>query len=288
MRLSVVVPAHNPAPRELERLYRALLDQTMPDFEVLVVDDGSTRADYRLLRDPRFRVIRLERNQGPGLARNHGVALARCERIYFTDADCAPAPGTLERVVASLECEDLVAGDTITRARSFFGRSVACLGLPGGGAVGFHNVWKVDEQGYALSLSTCNLGLTRRAFLLVGGFDATLPVPSGEDTLFAQKALSLGLRIKYDPAQVVWHAERSTWEAFMAWQINRGRGGFHLVRRLGLLRLLASCRPQVLGQVLYRAGLRHGPLVLFLMLASLVLLLLGYLRERGMPQTSQA
>ena len=72
--ISVVVPSYNPRREDLERLYRSLVSQTYGDFEVIIVDDGSDDSSYDLLDDPRFRVIRRERNSGPAACRNAGAA----------------------------------------------------------------------------------------------------------------------------------------------------------------------------------------------------------------------
>ncbi len=100
---SIVVPAYNSAGTITETL-RSLLRQTFADFELIVVDDGSTDGTAeRIARfdDPRLRVIR-QRNRGLAGAHNTGIAAARGAYIGFCDADDLWLPEKLERHVDHL------------------------------------------------------------------------------------------------------------------------------------------------------------------------------------------
>ena len=99
-RATVVVATHNRAYR-LSLLLHALRAQTLPrqEFEVVVVDDGSTDSTPLLLADAErsgdldLRVLRREPAAGPATARNMGWRIARAPIIAFTDDDCRPSPG---------------------------------------------------------------------------------------------------------------------------------------------------------------------------------------------------
>lgn len=98
--LSVVVPLYNKRNYVL-RCLESIQRQTMPDFEAIVVDDGSTDGgaeQARRIGDSRFRVITQD-NAGPGAARNHGAAEARADIVAFLDADDEWAPDFLEAVI---------------------------------------------------------------------------------------------------------------------------------------------------------------------------------------------
>ena len=90
-RVSVVVPLYNKA-RFIGRCLDSILAQSFSDFEVIVVDDGSTDASLELARvyqrDPRVRVVS-QQNAGPGAARNRGAQEARGEFLEPLDADDA-------------------------------------------------------------------------------------------------------------------------------------------------------------------------------------------------------
>ncbi|MBI1319597.1 MAG: glycosyltransferase [Candidatus Hydrogenedens sp.] len=239
--ISVVVPSYNPRPEHLRALYESLLAQTWTHFEVIVVDDASPEADYALLQDERFRVVRQPENRGPAAARNRGAAEAKHDWLFFTDTDCTLAPDCLERVSAGLAHDAIIMGDTRTRVETLFGRCVALLGFPGGGALGFHRVWRVDEAGYTRSFSSCNLAFHKALFESLGRFNETFPVAGGEDTVLARHAVETGHRIRYAPHQIVYHVERPDLRGFLRWQIIRGRGNYYIKRHVpevgGYLRL---------------------------------------------------
>jgi glycosyltransferase involved in cell wall biosynthesis len=96
---SVVIPTFNRrdlVPRAIE----SVLSQTSDDFEIIVVDDGSTDDTGDVVRgiaDPRIRLVSLTRNQGPAAARNAGIAVARGELISLLDSDDEYLPTFLER-----------------------------------------------------------------------------------------------------------------------------------------------------------------------------------------------
>jgi len=85
--VSVIIPAFNRA-WCLEATLQSVLDQTFKNFEVIVVDDGSTDGTLDLLRQfPQVRVHRWEDNRGVSAARNLGITMARGEWICFLDSD---------------------------------------------------------------------------------------------------------------------------------------------------------------------------------------------------------
>jgi len=103
-RISIVVPLYNRA-RYVPRFARSISDQTFEDFEVIVVDDGSTDDSGQIaeqIRDSRFRVIHQE-NRGVGAARNRGIRESTAELIAFLDADDEWDPLFLKSVVTLAE-----------------------------------------------------------------------------------------------------------------------------------------------------------------------------------------
>ncbi len=103
MKVSVIIPLYNKS-ATIERTIASVRAQSFRDFELIVVDDGSTDgsaskvtgADVRLIRQP---------NAGPGAARNRGVREARGAYLAFLDADDEWLPGYLEKSVQLLDAQ---------------------------------------------------------------------------------------------------------------------------------------------------------------------------------------
>lgn len=103
MSVSVIVPLYNKR-AYITRALDSIAAQTLKEFEVIVVDDGSTDGSRQLAEtypDTRFRVIS-QLNQGPGGARNTGIANAEGDIVAFLDADDEWLPGYLETNVKLL------------------------------------------------------------------------------------------------------------------------------------------------------------------------------------------
>ena len=107
---SVIVPVHNTASL-LDACLDSVLRQTQREIEVIVVDDGSTDESLEVClalaaQDERIRVVQQE-NQGPGAARNRGLALARGEYVYFLDSDDIIDPDLLDTCYRACKAHDL-------------------------------------------------------------------------------------------------------------------------------------------------------------------------------------
>lgn len=100
MRVSVIVPLYNKG-QTIQRSLESITAQTFPDFEGIIVDDGSTDSGPEIVAaypDPRFRLIR-QTNAGPGAARNRGLTEAQAPLVAFLDADDVWHPEYLARSV---------------------------------------------------------------------------------------------------------------------------------------------------------------------------------------------
>src|SRR5690606_5043295 len=98
-RFTVVIPAYNRA-HLIEETVRSVLGQTCQDFEIIVVDDGSTDdigSALALIGDSRIRLIR-QHNSGANAARNRGIDIARGPFVAFLDSDDRFLPSHLEDI----------------------------------------------------------------------------------------------------------------------------------------------------------------------------------------------
>lgn len=101
-RCSVILPTYNRI-KTLPRAVASVLAQDEPDFELIIVDDASTDGtrDYlATLDDPRIRIVLMERNGGPSVARNAGIAAAAAPALAFLDSDDVYRPTRLSRTLA--------------------------------------------------------------------------------------------------------------------------------------------------------------------------------------------
>lgn len=109
--VSVIVPTFNRSPY-LQTALHSVFAQTLTDFELIVVDDGSTDETATLLdaiRDPRLRVVRHETNRGIATARNSGLAAASGKYIAWLDSDDTCRRGRLAAQARFLATHDDIA-----------------------------------------------------------------------------------------------------------------------------------------------------------------------------------
>jgi glycosyltransferase involved in cell wall biosynthesis len=175
-KVSVIIPAYN-SMTYLPKTLESVLRQTFTDFEVLIINDGSSDniVEWALqIADPRVRLIS-QPNQGVSVARNIGITHAQGEYIAFLDADDLWQPTKLEKQVRCLE-DDPAAGLVYTWT-AFIDES----DQPTGVSIVSHaegNVWKqivVRDM-----ISTGSSPMTRRECIAsVGVFDANISI--GED-----------------------------------------------------------------------------------------------------------
>jgi glycosyltransferase involved in cell wall biosynthesis len=179
--LSVVVPVRNGG-SDFERCLRRLRDSTWTDFELIVVDDGSTDGSGALARRIGATVFRNERALGPAAGRNLGGRIARAPIIFFLDADVAVHADTLNRGMARF-----LANPWLTALFGSYDDQPSAPGL----VSHFRNLLHhfVHQQGEFVENTRpahtfwTGCGMIRReAFLEFGGFDPQLyPRPAIED-----------------------------------------------------------------------------------------------------------
>jgi hypothetical protein len=199
--LSVVIPLYNKE-AEVGRALRSLSSQTFGDFEVIVVDYGSTDRGPEIIRecpDIRIRLIRQD-NAGVSAARNRGIAEARAELIAFLDADDEWSPDFLECSVGLHRrfpyCTVSATGYTFRYADQP-GRPAIIRGFPGDLQEGILADYFLIACRSDPPLWTSAVIVTKSALLEVGGFP--VGVTAGEDLLLWAR-LAARFSIAYCPA----------------------------------------------------------------------------------------
>jgi len=189
---SIIIPCYNAA-KTLDDALQSVLAQRGIDYEVIIVDDGSTddsaRTIVRYCADARFRFLMTER-RGPGAARNAGVRLARGDILAFLDADDRLRPGALAEHLKAFHREGAL-GVSFGRIRIFLNdfdgpyettHRCACPDL----------ARLIGE--FPLCTSS-NIVVRREAFDAVGLFDETLPGASDREWI-ARAHLTEGWRVR--------------------------------------------------------------------------------------------
>ena len=102
--VTVIVISYNGA-RRLAATLTALTEQDFDKggFTIVVVDDGSTDRTADVAHDMGVRVVRLDRNSGPGYARNAGLRVADTDVVAYIDDDCVAAPNWLHDLIAPFD-----------------------------------------------------------------------------------------------------------------------------------------------------------------------------------------
>lgn len=107
MRFSIIIPAYN-AEAYLKRCLDSILSQNYSDYEVIVIDDGSTDGTSNILvQYPQVKVIS-QANHGMATARNRGLEVAQGDYILFVDSDDRLCPNALANLAPHLDGEDIV------------------------------------------------------------------------------------------------------------------------------------------------------------------------------------
>ncbi len=232
--ISVIVPAYN-SEKTIENTLKSLQKQTMSPDEVIIVDDASTDRTPDIA-EKYFRLIRLTQNQGPAKARNIGIRNAAGDIVAFIDADCEATPTWIESIKKCFTKnpeEMVIMGNIQIPASTVLGDSISALGFPGGGAVGFDKMWKVDEHGYTDHITSANFAARKKVFETYGFFDESFPLPGSEDPELSFRLSRLGVRIHYCSEVLVYHVPRTSFASFVRWQVVRGRGNYYFKQKVG-------------------------------------------------------
>jgi glycosyltransferase involved in cell wall biosynthesis len=224
MDATLVVIAFNERQRAPECVHSILAQRADVEFEVVVVDDGSTDGTEAAVREaargnPRLRFIRLERNQGRGAARAAGVAMATGRAIGFVDADITLPPDWLARCLAELPGNAAVGG----------------IAVPDGDATVLARISGASPRVVAGSMPiTGNNVLFDAAALAETPFDPRDRL--GEDFRLANRLARKGLRLRRVPGLIVRHEENKTYRQAINWRFENGLDASTHPREIGRLR----------------------------------------------------
>ena len=235
MRYSIIVPVYN-RPDEVDELLESLCSQTLKDFEVVIVEDGS-KITCKDVCDKYADILDLhyyyKENSGPGQSRNYGVERAQGEYVIILDSDAVTPTGYIQAIDSELQRQpsDAWGGpdaahesfSDIQKAISYAMTSFFTTGGIRGGK-------KQLDKFYPRSF---NLGIRREAYLQLGGFSKTRFSKMslyGEDIDFSIRIYKAGYTCRLFPEAWVWHKRRTDFRRFWRQVYNSGYARVNLWR----------------------------------------------------------
>lgn len=230
--ISVIIPTKSRLPA-LRACLAAIAAQDLPapQFEVIVVDDGSSPpmppAEEFLPAPATLRIIH-QPNAGPGSARNTGAAAARGRFLAFTDDDCLPAPRWLTELLETLSAhpDALAGGSTSNGLPHYLGSSVSQFIIDL-----VYDHFNADPRN-ARFFASNNMACSRDNYLAIGGFDPHFRAAASEDRDICDRWLRSGRPMLACPAASIIHCHPQNMAAFTRLHFRYGRGAaaFHRFR----------------------------------------------------------
>jgi GT2 family glycosyltransferase len=213
-RISVVVCSYNGA-RTIRDCFEGLKRLEYPDFEVIVVDDGSTDATAAIAREYPFRLISTE-NRGLSSARNTGMEAATGAIVAYTDDDARPDPHWLTYLAATFMTTEHAGVGGPNIAPPGDGPIADCVANAPGGPVHVLLSDRVAEH-----IPGCNMAFRRDRLQAIGGFDPRYRA-AGDDVDVCWRLQERGWTLGFSPAAMVWHHRRNS--VRMYWKQQQGYG----------------------------------------------------------------
>lgn len=216
IRYSVVIPAYN-ACKTLPDTLIALRNQSVSpsDYEVIVVDDGSTDDTAALAKSFGANCIS-QPNKGPAAARNHGVRVAIGEIILFTDADCVPDHDWIKQMTLPFQNEETIGvkGAYRTRQTELAARFAQAE---------FEDRYDLLQKVDAIDMvDTYSAAFRREIFVKIGFFDESFPVANNEDTELSYRMCAEGYRLEFNPEALVYHWHQNSFAKYLRLKFKRG------------------------------------------------------------------
>jgi len=218
---SIIIPVYN-RPQELDDLLQSLTKQSFSNFEVLIVEDGSSKTSEKVFEkySQQLQVqYFFKPNTGPGQSRNFGFEKANGEYFIVFDSDCQIPSHYLESVEKSLQKNrfDAWGGPDrghenftpLQQAMAYTMSSVFTTGgIRGGKSKNFQP-------------RSFNMGISREVFKITGGFHFDR---FAEDIELSVRLKELGLKVGLIPEAFVYHQRRATLKEFFKQVSNFGKG----------------------------------------------------------------
>ena len=230
MRFSLIIPVFN-RPNEIDELLQSLTLQTDKDFEVIVVEDGST-IDSKEIVEKYQEKLSLSYfyidNSGPGQARNFGAKHAGGEYLIVLDSDCIVPENYISSVRKELEENpvDAFGGpdralDSFTPIQKAINYSMTSFFTTGGIRGGKKKMDKFYPRSF-------NMGIKRSVYESLNGFSS---MRYGEDIDFSIRIYKEGYKVALFPSAYVFHKRRTDFRRFFKQVYHSGAARIHLYKK---------------------------------------------------------
>jgi glycosyltransferase involved in cell wall biosynthesis len=230
LKFSIIIPVFN-RPDEVDELLESLCEQTVKDFEVLIIEDGSVKPckdvcdEYANILDLHYYA---KENSGPGQSRNYGAERANGEYVIILDSDVVLPTGYLQAVEDELKqkpCEAFGGPDaahpSFTPVQKAISYSMTSFFTTGGIRGGKAKLDKFYPRSF-------NMGIRRDVYLQLGGFTK---MRFGEDIDFSYRIVEAGYMPRLFPEAWVWHKRRTDFRKFFRQVYNSGIARINLEKR---------------------------------------------------------
>ena len=232
MKYSIVVPVFN-RPDEVDELLASLCSQTLTDFEVTIVEDGS-KNPCKDVCDKYASILDLhyydKENSGPGQSRNYGVERAHGEYVIILDSDVVLPAGYLAAVDSAISHQPSAiaafggpdaAHPSFTPVQKAISYSMTSFFTTGGIRGGKAKLDKFYPRSF-------NMGIRRDVYQQLGGFSK---MRFGEDIDFSYRIVEAGYQPRLFPDAWVWHKRRTDFRKFFRQVYNSGIARINLMKR---------------------------------------------------------
>lgn len=230
MKYSIIVPVYN-RPDEVDELLESLCKQSFKDFEVIIVEDGSSVACKEVCDKYMERLdlkYFLKQNSGPGQSRNYGAERSKGEYLIVLDSDVVLPEDYLQAVEDELlrQSADAFGGpdrahDSFTDTQKAISYSMTSFFTTGGIRGGKKKLDKFYPRSF-------NMGIRRDVYMQLGGFSK---MRFGEDIDFSIRIFDAGYKCRLFPDAWVWHKRRTDMRKFFRQVYNSGIARINLHKR---------------------------------------------------------
>ena len=244
MDFSIIIPLYN-RPQEIDELLESLTKQTVKNFDVIVVEDGSDIKSEKIIKKYSNQLdvkYFFKENSGPGTTRNFGAQLSSKEYFIFFDSDCIIPENYMEIVSKRLERQYTDCFGGPDAAMSSFSDVQKAISYAMTSVLSTGGIRGASEKAGKFHPRSFNMGFSKAVFLKTGGYST---MRFGEDIDMTLRILENGFSSQLIKEAFVYHKRRTDFKKFFRQVFNSGCARINLYLRhknsLKLVHFLPAC-----------------------------------------------